>query len=291
MSNEHLSIESRLRGALGPDKSWGAGAGTDELASLQLLSEHIALTSAAPRRSSRPSQRKWFVIAMASSLIAVTGAAAASGVAPDWFGDDPAAPANKLDVLREPQAPVDEPTVDPATLSMRALVEPPTNVSGDLAFLKKTMPLVTTLESPDPNGVGELLPLDTNLRLLQQASRGGIGVEILAVPTTRGKVCHWKWMTPTKTLSSSCADKLDRATPVHASIFMQQDRRAIASGIAIDDVKSVLVEFSNRTTVPAEMGRNSFVWIGTEPHVRPVGLIVGFADGTELALDALGQPR
>lgn len=224
-------------------------------------------------------------------LLAAAAVAQPGSVREFFFGDDPAAPANRLDVLRQPEA--DEPAGSSgaskpnAAGALDALLGPPRQPGGDFEPLRTSMP---TLTSRHPDRFGELLPLEDNLRLLLDDDLDGMRLQLVAVPTTTGSVCHWFWAPQVPTFFGHCVDVLDQTRPVDAARSTPPDGRTIVGGVVIDEVSSVWMRFADGSLDPATMGRNAFVWRGS-PGETPVGITARFSDGRAVDLGVYGFVR
>ncbi len=275
-----------------------AYARTLEVTLARVEVEFIASASAPPPRrwhvrDLRPGRRRLATVVVAIVLILLLVAVAIAQPSHfDWiFGDDPDAPANKVEVLKEPKeraTPAQPAGRIAPGVTMRSLLDPPTNADGDLAFLRGRALNIKRLRPPGTPGASEFLPLETYLRLLLDIRIETTSIQVIAVPTTEGKVCHWLWSRPVESFVTGCTAVLDEDQPVHGGVVTPRDRRPIAHGIFIDGVRSIRIRRSDGRADRATLGRNAYAWRSPRPDVRPTGLVVTFDDGRSVELSPIG---
>lgn len=247
---------------------------------------HATISTLAADKDSRPaggarprvprSPRVLFAAAALASLTTI--AVAQPGRVAQWFGDEPRDPANNVVVLRKPSVSKD------AAAVLDVFQRPDKYPDRESEVVRDQIGDLTQLASPDPEGWGEALP--DYMRTLLVYRSNGADVRVVGVPTTRGYVCYVTWIKrPKFTSTGSCVAELGPRRPVTVGLD-HRDGSYTLSGIAMDHVVGVDVEFSSGAVVAATMGSNAYIWRGGK---RPAAIRARLVDDSELRFDVSGR--
>jgi hypothetical protein len=256
----------------------------------RLDDEYAVPATRAARRRRRPrSRRATILFASLCILIVASAAIAAPAVKRHWFGDDPEAPANKMEVFQN-----QDPAAIVTDLDHMSIFDEKTVPAGrQMGPILKQLLEGSSAARPEH---GELIRAQA--RRLLTLRDGPFAYEMIGVPTTTGRVCL--------VTGSSVGGKPRMGgagcgggrygnlgnIPVTSGAGKGCDMGVctpwLYSGLAADGVKSVSVRLGwNRDSLqPAQMGRNAWAWRGSNPTERPRQLVVTFTDGSTRTFSA-----
>lgn len=256
---------------LQPSTDLDADATLDRIAAR--LESEIARPAGRRTRRRRPRSRRATILFASLCILVVASAAFAAPVVKRyWFGDDPEAPANKMEVLQ-----------DNSTASSDV-----TNMSIFSTVKKSGLPPQSIQQ------VIDRLPPDHGTPLVDQAQQlltffdGDISYEMIGIPTTTGHVCVASGQVAFGrsgiAMTVGCGMRLD-GKPLTVSFGQSAEGGVYSpwlySGLLADGVTAVDVRIGwDGPLEPADLGRNAWVWRGSDPSQRPRQLVVTFEDGT-----------
>lgn len=240
----------------------------------RLADDIVARTRSAEPKASQRSRRPVAIVAIGFALVAATTTAAlgAGGQLRQWFGNDPAAPANKVQAL---QGAGD-------SLDMSAFDGEHANYDDPKAALAMWLSIADQTQEAGKDGTSINEAARTLLTAHTDSALGVI--QIAAVPTTSGNVCiAFHTADPSGT---TCIERLDADAPASATLVGAGDATTVL-GLRLDNVDAVSIRTEDGSLQPATLGPNSYVWTGTVDN-NAVSLQAHTSEGQTVDVDIAG---